>query len=238
MSVVEKQAIELGALPAEVLLHILSYLDLPELLSLSRTSWNLRPLAADPILHRNRILVVAPSRVEHSLFAQGVAGPMRPTVPDLVQRNVLRGLHIERRWRMGAYLYSAQSVRQYETPVRLYYDHIARMLTRHLRARALQPMPNSLSSNPHDHVPIETRSHRVSRSLLPVIVRLKWSMARDRVSRSVHVRPPVKGLVNDEKTFKRWLEGSGRALMRDHERVRLAICPGIKKLIGFYENLS
>ena len=87
---------------------LVSYLDLPELLSLSRTSWNLRTLATDPILHRKRILVVAPSRVGHSLFAQGVAGPIRPTVPDLVQRNVLRGLQIERRWRMGAYLYSAQ----------------------------------------------------------------------------------------------------------------------------------
>ena len=63
-------------------------------------------------------------------------------------------------------------------------------------------------------------------------------MARDRISRSVRVRPPAKGLVNDEKNFKRWLEGSGHAFMREHERVRLAICPGIKKLVGFYENLS
>ena len=63
-------------------------------------------------------------------------------------------------------------------------------------------------------------------------------MARDRISRSVRVRPPAKGLINDEKNLKRWLEGSGHALTREHERVRLAICPGIKKLIGFYENLS
>ena len=63
-------------------------------------------------------------------------------------------------------------------------------------------------------------------------------MARDRISRSVHVRPPAKGLVNDEKNFKRWLEGSGHAFMRENERVRLAICPGIKKLVGFYEDLS
>jgi len=63
-------------------------------------------------------------------------------------------------------------------------------------------------------------------------------MARDRISRSVRVRPPAKGLINDEKNFKRWWEGSGRALMRENERVRLAICPGIKNRIGFYENLS
>jgi hypothetical protein len=182
---------------------------------------------------------------------------MRPTVPDLVQRNVMRGLQIERRWRMGAYLYSAQvrisgiifrhlitfidtlkSVNQYETSIRLHYDHVGRVLTRHLRARALQPIPESLPSNLHTHLPIESQSHRVSRSLLPVIVRLKWSMARDQISRSVRVRPPAKGLVNDEKNFKRWLEGKGYALLRENERVRLAICPGIKKLVGFYETLS
>ena len=125
MNSVGSQAVNLGILPAEVLLHIcetaapderpaiyhislVSYLDLPELLLLSRISWNLRTLATDPILHRERILVVAPSRVEHSLFARGIAGPIRPTVSDLVQRNVMRGLQIQRRWRMGAYLYSAQ----------------------------------------------------------------------------------------------------------------------------------
>lgn len=63
-------------------------------------------------------------------------------------------------------------------------------------------------------------------------------MARDRTSRSVRVRPPAKGLVNDGKNFRRWWEGSGRALMGENERVRLAICPGIKSLVGFYENLS
>jgi len=161
---------------------------------------------------------------------------MRPTVSDLIQRNVMRGLQIERRWRMGAYLYSAQSVKQYETSVRLHHHHVVRVLTRHLRARALQPIPGS--SNLHSHLPIESRSHRVSRSLLPIIVRLKWSMACDRTSRSVRVRPPAKGLINGEENLKRWLEGSGQALLRENERVRLAICPGIKKLIGFYENRS
>ena len=78
-----------------------SYLDLPELDALSRLSPTLRLLTQDPILHRRRITIIAPSRVQHALFAYG--GALRPTVPDLVVRNVLRGLGIERRYRMGVY---------------------------------------------------------------------------------------------------------------------------------------
>lgn len=86
---------------------IVSYLDLPDLACLSRLSLYFARVAADPALHRVRILVVAPSRVSHSLFAvdpQGVY--FRPTVGDLVHRGVMRGPGIERKWRMGLYFYS------------------------------------------------------------------------------------------------------------------------------------
>ena len=69
-------------------------------------------LASDPLLQRTRLLVVAPARVDHSLFGEGPTGVMlRPTVPDLVNRGVLRGLNLERRWRMGLY-FGSQAVRQ------------------------------------------------------------------------------------------------------------------------------
>lgn len=86
-----------------------SYLDLPDLDSLSVLSPILSKLSSDPVLHRNRLRIVAPSRIQHSLFAEGCHGTLlRPTVPDLVHMNIMRGLGIERRWRMGNYFLSAQ----------------------------------------------------------------------------------------------------------------------------------
>ncbi|THV07494.1 hypothetical protein K435DRAFT_259384 [Dendrothele bispora CBS 962.96] len=93
--------------PQEVILHILSYLDLPDLASLSQVSSYLAELAADPLLHKNRLRIIAPSRIQHSLFGQGPEGiALRPTVVDLVHRGVFKGLGIERRWRDGVYLYT------------------------------------------------------------------------------------------------------------------------------------
>jgi hypothetical protein len=87
--------------------HVVSFLDLPDLAALAQVSPLLARLSSDPALHRIRILVVAPSRVSHSLFGQSPQGvPLRPTVGDLVLRGVMRGLGISRRWRAGAYFYS------------------------------------------------------------------------------------------------------------------------------------
>lgn len=86
---------------------LVSYLDLPDLAALSQLAPDIAELAADPILHRQRLRIVAPSRVQHSLFRASSNGiPLRPTVAELVQRGVMRGFGIERRWRMGQYLYS------------------------------------------------------------------------------------------------------------------------------------
>lgn len=79
---------------------------MPDLAQLSTVSPLFRKLASDKALHRLRVLVVAPSRIRHFLFAQG--GNLRPTVGDLVQRGVMRGLGLERRWRDGLYFYSPQ----------------------------------------------------------------------------------------------------------------------------------
>lgn len=84
-----------------------SFLDIPDLAALSRVSKQLASLTADPVLHQTRLRVVAPSRVRHSLFGKSPEGILlRPTIPELVHRGVIRGLHVERRLRMGAYLYS------------------------------------------------------------------------------------------------------------------------------------
>lgn len=35
-----------------------------------------------------------------------------------------------------------------------------------------------------------------------------------------------------------WFEAKGRGIVHDGERVRLALCPGVRKIIGFYETLG
>ena len=49
------QRVDLPNLPPELLLHTLSYLDLPDLLSVSRTSHTFRSLTLDPLLHIQRL---------------------------------------------------------------------------------------------------------------------------------------------------------------------------------------
>jgi hypothetical protein len=84
-----------------------AFLDLPDLAALAKTCRALASLTTDPILHKYRLTVVAPSRINHSLFGTSPHGvAIRPTVGDLVQRGVMRGLAIERQWRSGNYLYS------------------------------------------------------------------------------------------------------------------------------------
>lgn len=91
-------------------------------------------------------------------------------------------------------------------------------------------------------LPSEAISPLVSRRLLPIIARLKWSMKRDKLSRRVRVGPPTsnsRGMINDERHLKSWLsEGNGRALLPESERVRLAICPGVNQFVRFFENLA
>lgn len=93
--------------PIRTDMSAVSYLDIPDLVSLSRISPILATLAADPLLHRTRIFVINPSRLNHLLFGRSAEGILfRPTAIDLSQRNVLRGLGLERRFRAGIYFYS------------------------------------------------------------------------------------------------------------------------------------
>jgi len=34
------------------------------------------------------------------------------------------------------------------------------------------------------------------------------------------------------------IEAKGKGIIQDGERVRLALCPGVKKMVGFYEALG
>jgi hypothetical protein len=87
-------------------------------------------------------------------------------------------------------------------------------------------------------LPSEAESPLISRRLLPVIARLKWSMKRDKFSRRLRAQPPEKGVITDMDHFRSLLEGGSRSLMRDGERVRLAICPGIRRIVKYFEGMA
>ena len=73
---------------------------------------------------------------------------------------------------------------------------------------------------------------------------LKWSIQRDRLARIVRDGPCVGGTTSADNqgggmlAASAWIEANGKGILHDGERVRLALCPGIKKIIGFYEGLG
>lgn len=77
---------------------------------------------------------------------------------------------------------------------------------------------------------------KMSRRLAPVVHKLKWALQRDKLSKMVRMKfcNGVDGTVG----LGNWLERQGYGLVEESEKVRLAICPDIRKIIGFYEGLS
>ncbi|KAF8203953.1 hypothetical protein BJ912DRAFT_919936 [Pholiota molesta] len=137
---------ELRSFPPEILLHILSYLDLPDLALIAQVVPELEPLTSDPVLHRYRIFIVTARQA------------LRPTVSDLVHRGVLRG--IDRQWRTGAYFYSKSAIIQYENGRELSRRwHRTRMKTNALHSRQMCP-------------DVESSSPNIARSLLPILAKV------------------------------------------------------------------
>ncbi|KAJ7754951.1 hypothetical protein DFH07DRAFT_868476 [Mycena maculata] len=218
--------------PPELILHIFAYLDLPDLEILSKLSAVLARLASDPALHNNRLRIISPARVKHDLFGLSPRGDiLRPSVGDLVQRGVMRGLAIERRWRAGTYFYSHVSVIQYETSLLLARQQASHVLSVHLRRRGAAPNPLKHLHQSQVYPDVESSSLSISRSLLPVMRKLKWSLQRDKLAKMVRDGSGIFGV-------GKWLEGNGRHIVHEGERVRLAICPDIRKIVGFYEGLT
>ncbi|KAG1754921.1 uncharacterized protein EDB91DRAFT_1042655 [Suillus paluster] len=231
-------------LPQEIILHILSFLDLPDLATLSKLHGYLALLSSDPVLHLIRLRVVAPSRVNHSLFARNPHGILlRPTIMDLVHRHVIRGHNIERRLRMGLYIYTERSADQYGSGLRLQRQRTALIISSHLRRRAPAPVVLKLMYHSHILPDVESSLLSVSRSLLPVVRQLKWSIQRDKLANEVrglnggalglgNVALPLTGSLGS------WIELKGQSVVRDCERVRLALCPDVRRMVKFYESLG
>lgn len=73
-------ATSLSSLPLELLLHTLSFLDIPDLLSVSRTSHLLRHLCLDPLLHSFRL--------HRASFTLERYIPQRPSLAELMAHRI------------------------------------------------------------------------------------------------------------------------------------------------------
>ncbi|ERF76526.1 hypothetical protein EPUS_09007 [Endocarpon pusillum Z07020] len=89
---------QLESLPPEIALHILTFLSIPDLLSLSRTSHTLRALALDPVLHTQRLYCASQS-LEYYLSQRPSLDTLRPpnrsiylTRTHLLARSISRSL--------------------------------------------------------------------------------------------------------------------------------------------------
>jgi len=224
--------------PPEILLHILSFLDLPDLAILARVVPALMHLTTDPVLHTYRLRIVSPSRLNHKLFGVSPQGhTLRPTLVDLVHRGVIKGLGIERRWRMGGYFYSLNSIIQYENMCSLSRRHASNVLAVQLRRRTTNgTASNSLQILCSTHIfpDVESSSLNVARSLLPTMRKLKWCLQRDRLAKVFKVSGVSVGI-------GAWLDrrdSEGRKVLQEDEKLRLAVCPNIRTKVGFYERLG
>lgn len=77
--------------------------------------------------------------------------------------------------------------------------------------------------------------------------KLKWSIQKDNFSKkirdgTVYSIPSQLSASNVSlgslEVFCRWLEGRGKGIVHDNERVRLAICPDIRKKVRLFEGLD
>ncbi len=112
-------------------------------------------------------------------------------------------------------------MKQYENSLRLKVTHVRRVLSTHLQRRrsaAQSVMPDASSPS-------------IAKSLLPVLHKLKWCIRCDKFARMVRATTTSMDGVSivNAGILGRWGE---------NERIRLAICPGIRKIVRHYEDLG
>lgn len=121
---------------------------------------------------------------------------------------------------------------QYEVSVALKRNHAKNVLSLHLRQRT-SALENQILRNLHQcriYPDVESSSLFVSRSLLPTVRKLKWSFRRDHLAKIAR-----SGCSATAENFATWLEVRGKGIVQDGERVRLALCPSVKKMAALYE---
>jgi hypothetical protein len=114
-----------------------------------------------------------------------------------------------------------ESARQYESSKRLARAHACHVLGRLLARRESQ------SQREGAHY---LAAYTVSPALLPIVHRLKWSIQRDSVSRQMRSRLG--------RPLAEWIERLSPRILHGDERTRLAVCPGIRRIVKYYELLG
>lgn len=115
--------------------------------------------------------------------------------------------------------------------------HASHVLAVQLRRRTTNgTASNSLQILCSTHVfpDEESSSLNVARSLLPTMRKLKWCLQRDRLAKVFKVSGVPVGI-------GAWLDrrdSEGRKVVKEGEKVRLAVCPNIKTKVRFYERLG
>jgi hypothetical protein len=69
---------------------------------------------------------------------------------------------------------------------------------------------------------------------MPIIRKLKWSLQKDKFSRMMR---DVTAHTNS-RGIATWIEDKGSSKIQEGERARLAVCPGVRKTVRFYEGLA
>ena len=138
-------------------------------------------------------------------------------------------------------------MKQFETSQRLQRTRVVRVLTVHIQHMCASQSAALQSLHTARVLPDEEgNSPAVARSLLPIMRRLKWSIRRDILAKKVRAREGREGESDSSELEMKgpagalllWLEGKGRGLWKEHERLRLAICPSITKNIRYCESLG
>ena len=126
----------------------------------------------------------------------------------------------------------------YESSVRLLRRRASNVLSSHLRR-----LPNTLQTLKASHVlpDIEMSSPTVSRSLLPIMRKLKWSIRRDSLAKMIRSKSHMYLTGKGDQSpggIARWIEDRTPILAGECERVRLAVCPGVKKMVDLFEHMG
>lgn len=128
----------------------------------------------------------------------------------------------------------------YESSVRLQHRRASHVVSSVLRNRPHGPNLLQALRGSHVFPDVESSSFTIARSLLPIMRQLKWCIRRDDLAKMVR---DSKQSSRDEggsnsASAARWIESRSTLLVGESERVRLAICPGVKKIVEFYEHLA
>jgi len=74
---------------------------------------------------------------------------------------------------------------------------------------------------------------------MPVMRQLKWALQRDRLAKVFKISgiPLGVGRWLDEEDVKADA-GARRRVLGEGDKVRLAVCPGVRQRVGFFERLG